>query len=103
MDYALAKALRDAGFPQAGRGTRVPQPDKIVARRDDYAYVSTLEELIEACGNDMFGALLNESDGTWLAEPHMYAAVGCETTLKQAEGSTPSEAVGRLWLALNSK
>ena len=94
MDYALAKALKDAGFPQTGNGTRVPPPHKIVARRDDFAYVPTLEELIEACAPsdnmslhfDVFGA---------------YCAI--RKGREEATGETPTEAIARLWLALNCK
>jgi hypothetical protein len=52
MDYPLAKALKDAGFPQEGKGRWIVDPNLIVARREDRAYIPTLEELIEACGNE---------------------------------------------------
>lgn len=49
MNYELAQQLKDGGFPQSGNGGRVASPYTIVARRDDFAYVPTLEELIKAC------------------------------------------------------
>lgn len=98
MDYTLAQALKDAGFYQEGRGARVAPPDKIVARRDDYAYVPTLEELIEACGERFLALHYRDSTGSqWWAEGDRNNARYGE------EGFTPTAAVARLWLALNSK
>lgn len=91
MDYPLAKALKDAGFPQEGRGWRAVDPDKIVARRDDFAYVPTLQELIEACGED-FECLRRWSTG-W----------GAYTVTTHVTAKTASEAVAQLWLALQKK
>lgn len=98
MGYAVAKALKDAGFFQEGRGSRVPPPDKIVARRDDYAYVPTLEELIEACG-DYFAGLAHPSANEWNA----WHKPDHPDNPSHHTGTTPTEAVARLWLALNSK
>ena len=49
MNYELALALKNAGFPQAGGGKWIGSPQKIVWRHDDRAYCPTLEELIDAC------------------------------------------------------
>jgi hypothetical protein len=65
VDYELAKSLMDAGYPQIGKGSSIGSPDKIVWRISDRVYVPTLEELIEACGNN-FGSLDKRHDG-WLA------------------------------------
>ena len=62
MDYLLANELKNAGFPQGGRGRWIVDPNRIVVRSEDRAYVPTLEELIEACADD-FGAYV---DGTVL-------------------------------------
>ena len=97
MDYKLAKALRDAGFPQQGKGSSIIDPDLIVARREDRAYVPTLEELIEACG-DQFESLVRYSDGTYRA----CGRDGAESSDGIVSVSS-SEAVARLWLALNTK
>jgi hypothetical protein len=64
MNYELAKELKDAGFPQEGNGARIAPPDKIVVRRDDFAYAPTLEELIEACGEN-FMRLENVAVNGW--------------------------------------
>jgi hypothetical protein len=97
IDYALAKELCDAGFPQGGEGRWTSPPDKIVARREDRVYAPTLSELIEACGAE-FGALQKEGD-TWSAKS-VTAPAGDYAT---GFGATPEEAVARLWLALYKK
>lgn len=87
ISYELAKALKDAGFPQQGNPWG----------REDKAYNPTLSELIEACGSPFF--LTKDQDynaGKWTAVttiPHEIKLVG----------NTPEEAVARLWLALNKK
>jgi hypothetical protein len=97
MDYELAKALRDAGFQQEGRGTRVVDPAAIVARREDFAYVPTLEELIEACVPFTYGFTL-------LRHPEYWSALTHRDGVSVADiGTTPLEAVARLWLSLNKQ
>jgi hypothetical protein len=93
LSYELAKALQDAGFPQSGSGTRVAPPDVLVARRDDFAYVPTLEELIEACGDAFFAV---EKAATWRAQ-------SATAPVLVYRGNTPTEAVARLWLGLNKQ
>jgi hypothetical protein len=93
MHFELAQALKDAGFHQSGNGTRVAPPDKIVVRRDDFAYVPTLEELIVACGADIDFALTSEEYGQWDAYDYLL--------MESGHGETPIEAVANLWLALN--
>jgi hypothetical protein len=62
MDYELAKSLMDAGFPQIGKGRLIGSLEKLVWRSSDRVYVPTLEELIDACGDD-FGSLDKRHDG----------------------------------------
>jgi hypothetical protein len=97
MHYDLAKQLRDTGFAQAGQGSWVGPPDKIIWHRNDRVYVPTLEELIAACGDNFF--VLNATDvrenpNTW------YAAI-TSPSVTDATGATPHEAVAKVWLALN--
>ena len=89
MNYELAKELEDAGFPQSGKGGRIAPPEKIVARREDFVYVPTLEELIEATGTRY---MFNEGGG-WTA------------TFRTTRGNGPTldVALAHLWLALKSK
>lgn len=89
MNYELAKELKDAGF-----------------RPDIYLYevtrevgnAPTLEELIEACG-DQFYSLVFALDNDWRA----FSEKDQWNTVATADGKTPTEAVARLWLALNKK
>jgi hypothetical protein len=57
-------------------------------------YVPTLEELIEACGSgfELERLDLQTKPTAWMAK----------TSFGRGEGSTPLEAVARLWLALNA-
>ncbi len=97
MNYELAKQLKDAGFPQNGNGEPQYFKDGVRDRtefghRYERLYIPTLEELIEACGDGFNG--LHKAGTAWLA-----------STLKgtgefDGAGETPTEAVARLWLAL---
>ena len=92
VDYELAKSLMDAGFPQIGKGSSIGPKDKLVWRISDRVYVPTLEELIDACGEN-FGSLDKQHDG-WLAR-----ANGDDSCF----AGTPAEAVARLWLTLQKQ
>ena len=92
MDYELAKSLMEAGFPQMGRGSSIGSPDKLVWRISDRVYVPTLEELIDACGEN-FGSL-DKQHGGWLA-----CANGGD---RSCFAVTPAEAVARLWLTFKN-
>lgn len=103
MEYELAKRLKDAGFPQKERSIIVGNEDSFVAdmgHLDQYFYIPTLEELIEACGED-FRALFHKVKiggkmWNWCAEAFLddeYAEYG----------DTPSIAVANLWLSLHTK
>lgn len=105
MTYELALQLKRTGL---GLDARVAGRSFIRSDGTIYPYVRgelphatdclvlTLEELIEACGDKFCKLTRNEmSDDTilWTAIDFGFAHVG--------EGSTPTEAVARLWLALN--
>ena len=101
MNYELAKELKDAGFLQHTHDCAMYLDEEGVSevRRgktsvQDAAYIPTLSELIEACGED-FGFLEKFNDEqNWSA--------GDSRKLMDF-GKTPAEAVARLWLALNKK
>ena len=104
MDYKLAKKLKDVGFPQ------IPQNDFYFDEDDANnsftrsTTTSTLEELIEACG-DWFWSL-NKIDGMWYADAETEQSLNCDIGccgITGVKGSTPSEAVANLWLELNKK
>jgi len=92
VDYELAKSLMDAGFPQIGKGRLIGSPNKLVWRSSDRVYAPTLEELIDACGEN-FGSLDKQNDG-WRASANYDQSCLAET---------PTEAVARLWLALQKR
>jgi hypothetical protein len=100
MDYKLAKELKDAGFTQR----RMPAFDadgyihRSEAEKRDYAHEPDLEELIEACGEEFreMQKFPRFPLGWRAVSSRKYGTHGC-----QVDGSTPTEAVARLWLALN--
>jgi len=111
MNYELALKLKEAGFPQHDRvslyylgpdrvgyltafqDTRTP--DGMVVSNEGLIKLVTLEELIEACG-DNFGSLEHtDSVPRW-------HAVKFPLNLG-FHSDTPTEAVANLWLALNVK
>ena len=96
ISYALAAQLRDAGFPQGGHGKWIGPSDKLTWHASDRVYVPTLSELIEA-SSYKFGTLsqIFSTFPRWTA-----CAVNCE---KECLGSTPEEAVARLFLELHAK
>ena len=77
ISYELARKLHDAGF-----------------QSKDNAYIPTLEELIEACG-DRFAMLGKNKDGWRSMSNGNFGA--------NVEGTSPDEAVANLWLILNKK
>lgn len=60
-------------------------------------YMPTLEEVIEACGDDLFSIQREEDDDGYIG---WFASQG---TRFFSRGPTPLEAVCRLWLALKQK
>ncbi len=122
MPYELSKELKDAGFPQTVKGAEREDRCYINLKGNLYnfenasfnveAYIPTLEELIEACGDNILG--LNRThadDGTpngWVADTHTHECDCGKSNCfgfnwEHEAGSTPTEAVARLWLALNKK
>jgi hypothetical protein len=91
LTYHLAKELDEAGFPRSGKGKLIGAPDSLVWRAADRVYAPTLCELIVACGTS-FATL--QRHGEWQASD----AAGIVLS-----GSSPEEAVARLWLALHGK
>jgi hypothetical protein len=96
MTYELATKLKDAGFP-----LRKPGSERVhfeitheIGQPSIFIY-PTLSELIEACGDDFHQLLHITSNDLWFAE-------GFDTRQRET-GSTPEEAVAKLWLALNGK
>jgi hypothetical protein len=104
MTYELAKQLKDAGFPQGveegayfiyNDGKRLEGAFK-TERSAEISKVPTLSELIEACGFN-FLSLNRSANGEWRAYSNTEASAAVNN-IKRVFGSTPEEAVARLWL-----
>ena len=96
MDYQLAKQLWDAKFPYSNDfSPRYDVPAVCGDGNPACIIPPTLEELIEACGNDFFG-LQN-----WRSTINPWRACSPYFKKQSYKGQTPDEAVARLWLALN--
>lgn len=126
MNYELAKKLKDAGFEQkdgfsfgihlnpfSGKEESIEKCDSknTTIDYDSWVYIPTLEELIEACGED-FDSLdyypKNKTEHKWVAFSSIdeKTCEKCGSPLgnyKQAPGKNSSEAVAKLWLKLNKK
>ena len=112
MEYKLAKQLKDLGFTQNewnGVGSYLSSfgiPKKIFVDEfsSEVAYIPTLSELIEACGDEFQLTRWDESvwDGLWVASTEIYyddaGYVG-----DIGEGKTPEEAVAKLYIKLNNQ
>ena len=90
MDHALAKELKDTGFPQKGRDGSF-----YVGANRTTPFIPILSELIDACialsPDFMLGRCDSES---WKAGIRILGH------WKYSKGATPDEAVARLWLVL---
>jgi hypothetical protein len=97
MTYELAKKLKDAGFYQSEYriGNRIYKKGN-EGLAEYGAYIPTLSELIEACGEE-FISLNKEWKYKWQAFGKSDKWGGFEF------GSIPEEAVALLWIALNKK
>lgn len=110
MTYELAKELKDAGFPQEKplhvfvknkQGVFKSLDTKYIPAILEKTKIPTLSELIKACGDKIHGiGRYNKgvyTDGWWA-----FGLLGdLNSFTSEAEGTTPEEAVARLWLALN--
>jgi len=87
MNYELAKQLKDVGYPQeAAKGSFLSG----TWFEREKTYIPTLEELIDACG-DEFRLLELVSGKRW-------ECVGVDEFF-----DTPTEAVAKLYIQLNEK
>jgi len=99
MNYEIAKQLKDAGFPLKNEKdwnmVECPYPWGMLKHPDGENYLyPQLSELIEACGDtSLIQITIGKAITTAL---HGESGIICQ-------GSTPEEAVARLWLELNKK
>jgi len=116
MNYELAKKLKDNGFPfrtsttDNGIKLAIPTSKKIIEYLDtkkdiinfddEWFFIPTLSELIDACG-DRFMAL---DSGRSIGERGWIAFSDDRKLSKmKTKGKTPKIAVAKLWLKLNKK
>ena len=96
LPYELCKKLKDSGFPQKDHGNQFDYIDASGNRgnldADESYYCPTLNELIEACGEE-FTSLFRVNAERWEADHEQSETIH--------GGKTPSEAVAKLYLALN--
>lgn len=100
ISYELAKSLKDAGFPQPDGHARGILSFK--GSFVDEAYIPTLSELIEACG-DRFHCLVHEMNGGIDSDREFWSAGTTRDVTDWQNGSTPEEAVAQLYLKLHAK
>ena len=100
MTYELAKELKDAGFPQTADYGGDEYGNEFNYHRDtpqpEHVRFPTLSELIEACGKHaQFKLSYKEAlNKNWRAGVYDQGAI-------YGDGSTPEEAVAKLWIALH--
>ena len=109
IEYKLAKELKDAGFPQHGKGEywygdKIVQYQYIDDRGENYLgvwdkakYIPTLSQLIEACGGGV-GFYRFDDLESYAWKTNVFDSSGGQA--ERYTGKTPEEAVARLWLAL---
>jgi hypothetical protein len=103
ITYELVKQLKEAGFVQRGNGWGLFEGGGVIncnfiGDGTNAIYVPTLSELIEACGDETVVVKYWTSQ---IGGGMRVANAECNGTCEV--GSTPEEAVAKLWIALNKK
>ena len=99
MNHKIAKQLKDAGFPQTSKPTKVEfYNSKGGFKLSEPRQNISLSELIEACGKEFYQLTQKEI----ILEPK-WIATAIIPIVKEiiAQGKTKKEAVAKLWLKLN--
>jgi hypothetical protein len=99
MTYELARKLKDAGFPQTKTDGTFRNGHYVVEGKEP-CFDPTLTELIEACGDDFY-SLVYGLDDDWRCYSEASFGELFGLSMKTGEGSSPEEAVAKLWLALH--
>lgn len=103
IDYTLAKELKEAGYKEPQDGLSYFSVAELTLAGiplDENAYIPTLSELIEACGEDFYRLTYRKDDTPPIFNPEHWSAMP-KTSAHCGKGKTPEEAVAKLWLALN--
>ena len=95
MNHELANKLKEAGFSQQVHRNNFCGNDACGPENRICAYDPTLEELIEACGNEFW-----ELRSSRMAGKHSNWVVISYTDEKVFKGNTLEEVVANLWLEL---
>ena len=116
MNYELAKKLKDCGCPFKMIDAGMCVPDKYIDFNPEgdqqigaqHFFIPTLSELIEACQKEGRWLSLNGFGNEWEAasarkEPHGLTMEEWVKDRKSIEGKTPEEAIGNLYIALQTK
>jgi hypothetical protein len=102
LTYNTALKLKEAGFPKIRLCEREDAHEIEKCSQCDEEHYPTLEELIEACPNNIdgewFTLTFSPYKNKWLCGYEKY-----EMFTPECWGETPSEAVAALYLALNKK
>ena len=107
MNYELALELKAAGFPQKKKEWNCQYCPEAFGEFPDQpeVYKPTLSELIEAVRKINYGlnqfSLYGRSSDRWEATAVGVSMRTLESDFIEESGSTPEEAVARLWLKLN--
>ena len=104
MNYELALKLKEAGFSQKETNPFYPIGYGVIHSPTHYGdilmgqriVIPTLEELIEACGD-------NIKEVKNLSDMNLWVAYSSDSFDMTGEGITPHEAISNLWLALKKK
>lgn len=98
LSYEICKELKDAGFPLKINSRHIANQVVNGEYTGLFAYRPTLEELIEACGDNFWSLTASTAGDAWYAR-----SVSMFSNQDSFHGDTPAEAVANLWLALNKK
>lgn len=99
ISYKLALQLKEAGFPLKARPVGL---DFFTDPATNIYEIPTLSELIEACGDGFTRLSYDSISKDWDAGKYWEGRRGDpEHWVVIESGSTPEEAVAKLWLKLN--
>lgn len=117
LSYNDALELKERGFPQGDElycacaftteeERKELDMDVVYDCQTERVYKPTLEELIESCGDKMVGLIKHDDGSGWTAVKNgdtLFTPDLKENDKALSTGSTPSQAVKNLWIALNKK
>ena len=113
MNEKLLEELKKARYPFQVFVASEHGADRFDSQLEDpknYLALPTLEELIEACPKEKDGGTLcitswgdTKDLDKWMASYRKLYPYESDDDLLREDGETPTEAVAKLWLAINKK